>query len=246
MNISIIVPDINWCYIYYSSLVQGFRKVYKDVNFNIYFHDNKYNFLYDKENDLKITNNIEDINNSRSDLVVNLSYSVIGIDYNFYSNKTIGFIGEGDKTCCTSRSCIDLFNHIYIRKKNEKNIYELLFDIVGIDWCGEKPFISYKSKSKTKHNTTGISVKNEDIRHYIKSNLKLDLTKRWHVPIRQNPQKFVDEISKCSMLITDDIFASFVGISERKYTYYLDYEKESLNMIFFGKGKRQYISKTYK
>ncbi len=73
MNISIIVPDINWCYIYYSSLVQGFRKVYKDVNFNIYFHDNKYNFLYDKENNLKITNNIEDINHSCSDLVINLS-----------------------------------------------------------------------------------------------------------------------------------------------------------------------------
>lgn len=242
MIISIIIPDVSWQYIFISSLIRGYKKIYKNISFVLYFPQEKYNFIYQDMLDVKIVNNLDLIFEYNSNIIINLSLDKYVCERINNMNNVFGFNSNNIDNVSFDKKVFDFYDHIVLNNYSKKNIYELLFEMCDLKWSGESPFIFYKSPAKVKHNTTGISIKDDDLRHFIKNNLCLNMTRKWHVPVRSNPKKFIDEISRCEMLITDNLFASMVSVAMKKQTYYLDYEHKNMNVIFFHKGKRHFIN----
>lgn len=136
-----------------------------------------------------------------------------------------------------------------VLKKNEtseRNILQILFRIAGLRWRGDGYDLAYYPKNKTKKIKTGIAIENEELRKYVKNNLNLQQSELWHVPMKQNLLKRIDEINRCKRIVTDDLFSVHASIAMRKHVEFLDTKGLNINMEFFGNGNHIRLKNEHK
>jgi hypothetical protein len=106
----------------------------------------------------------------------------------------------------------------------------------NLTWRGEGYDLSYYPKNRNKDFKTGIAIKEINLRQYVKNNLKLKLSEMCTIPMRENILKKIDEINRCSNIVTDDLFVVHAGIALRKNVEFLDINGLSPKFEFFGRG----------
>lgn len=133
----------------------------------------------------------------------------------------VGYIFSKNKISFTCKEVEDFFNCYCLKSGCDDNILSSFFSAFGFDWNKEGFNISYKSKSKSKNDRNGVAISNDNLRTFVKQNMFSNGEKLWHIPIRQDPLKCIDEVNKCSNIVTDNIFYAFVGSFLRKKIIFL-------------------------
>lgn len=140
---------------------------------------------------------------------------------NIKCNKYVGYSFSGNTVSFSDHESELFFNHYCLKSKCETNILSSLFDVFGLSWNREGFNIRYSPKSKSKEDRSGVAISNGALRLFVKNNLFSGKERLWHVPIRHDPLKMIDEVNKCSNLVTDNIFCSFIGSFLRKKVIFL-------------------------
>jgi len=124
-----------------------------------------------------------------------------------------------------------------IMPNDNMNIFQMYYALAGMTWKGEGYNIGYYPKSKSKKNKAGIAVAHANLRNYLIEEIKLDSMKLWYIPHKKNIFKRMDEINKCSKIITDDILTLHLSLALKKYVYFLKTTPTNTKIEFFGSGE---------
>lgn len=117
------------------------------------------------------------------------------------------------------------------------NVFQMYYKLAGMTWKGEGYDIGYYPRSKSKKNRVGVAVANANLRNYLTDEIKLGSMKLWHIPYKKNVFKKMDEINKCSNIITDDVLTLHLSLALRKYVYFLKTTPINTRIEFFGNGE---------
>lgn len=161
------------------------------------------------------------------DLLINLHPSFSEENLKINSKVKLGF---------NFQELSETHDILYGDKKTSKNIFQLYFNISGIKWHGESFNFNYYPKTKTKKNRTGLFISNSNLKHYVINQLELKKSKLWNIPFKQNFFKKIDEINKCSQVITDDLLVMNLSIFLRKNVFFLKNIPCNFKLEFFGSG----------
>jgi hypothetical protein len=121
----------------------------------------------------------------------------------------------------------------------------MYFMLAGLKWHGEGYDFHYYPKSKAKKDTSGISVVNNNLKHYILGKLKLNLSEVCNLPHKKNLYNKIDELNKCQNIITDDFFTLNLALFLRKNVYFLETIPFNFPLELFGIGKVFKIPKKF-
>lgn len=173
------------------------------------------------------------------DKVINLTPTTLSCKYasSINAKERSGFFERDGSIFATNTEIENIFKMLNYKNHTSKNIFQILFKIANMTWRGESYDLCYFPKTRTKKNKTGIAIHNPDLRKFVKENLKLRLSEVWHVPIKQDILKRIDEINRCKNIVTDDLFILHASIALRKYVEFLDIEGIPSMIEFFGHGK---------
>lgn len=155
---------------------------------------------------------------------------------NLSATSKHGFIFESDKIRVTNQENEKYIEVLRNEQTTTKNILQILYRLSDLKWKGEGYDLAYYPKNRMKKRKTGVAVIDESLRVFVKENLSLDYSQLWHVPLRTNLLKRIDEINRVKHLITDDLFCAHVGIAMHKHVEFLDKINLNMNIEFFGKG----------
>lgn len=152
------------------------------------------------------------------------------------AEKKLGFVKNGNSIGCLNSEAEEGLCVLKEGASSERHILQILFRIAGLRWRGEGYDLAYYPKNKMKKGKTGIAIEDEDLRKYVKENLDLKKSELWHVPLKQNLLKRIDEINRCKYIVTDDLFTVQAAIAMRKHVEFLDSKGLNIKMEFFGNG----------
>jgi len=131
----------------------------------------------------------------------------------------------------------DSYCYAYLAgERVDSHVLQVLFKLAGLSWRGEGYDLAYYPKNKVKKGKTGVAISRDDLRSYVKDNLQLSLSELWHIPLRKNLLKRIDEINRCKRIVTDDLFTAHAAIALRKHVEFLDKDGFHAEIEFFGKG----------
>jgi len=122
-------------------------------------------------------------------------------------------------------------------EKDDMNVFQMYYALAGMTWKGEGYDIGYNPRSRSKKNRAGIAVANANLRSYLTDELELDSMRIWHIPYKKNIFKKMDEINKCSKIVTDDTLTLHLSLALRKYVYFLKTTPTNTKIEFFGNGE---------
>lgn len=154
------------------------------------------------------------------------------------SDKRIGFGIKEDSIFCYNKESEEGYNVLLHKVPSDRHILQILFRIAGLRWRGDGYGLSYFPKNKMKRGKTGIAISNDLLRRYVKENLDLKKSDMWHVPLKQDLLKRIDEINRCKRIVTDDLFTAHAAIAMKKHVEFLDTEDHNIKMEFFGNGNQ--------
>lgn len=220
-----------------SSLIKAISRSYSKAD--IYWATTSENSSLFKYNKL-IKGVYIDYENSdkQFEVIINLTPSIPAASYinNISSNKKIGFIEKDGAIFSTNIGAEEAYNVLTENKHTDKNIFQVFYRIAEMKWKGEGYDLCYFPKTKTKKSKTGIAIADENLRFFVKNNLQLGLSESWHIPLKQNLLKRIDEINVCKNIVTDDMFTLHVSIALKKHVEYLDCFGLNYSVEFFGTG----------
>lgn len=246
MNIAIIYIADPWQTLVATGLISGIKRAFGDCNISWITSNESLCLLSHNPRLSHVSSNIETLKGP-FDFVLNLTINLEIAKYleNIRSGARFGFFyhKESNKLDFCDKNAFDYFDSLYRNQYTNKTFIQLLFRTLGITWKGESYSLCYYPKNKSKKDKTGIAIGDNSLRSYVKNNLKLDLTDLWHIPLRKNILKRIDEINRCNIIVTDDIFTAHAAVAMRKMVYFLDTQELSFGLEFFGRGQHYRINK---
>jgi hypothetical protein len=81
--------------------------------------------------------------------------------------------------------------------------------------------INFVNKVKKDRSESGVAIKNDLLRMYVKNAFFADNDRLWHIPIRSNLVKRYSECNAVKSIVTDDIFCALAGYSLGKDVIFL-------------------------
>ncbi len=123
--------------------------------------------------------------------------------------------------------------------------FQMYYKLAGMTWKGEGYDIGYYPRSRSKKNRAGIAVANANLRNYLTDEIELGSMKLWHIPYKKNVFKRMDEINKCSKIVTDDMLTLHLSLALRKYVYFLKTNPINTKIEFFGNGEIYEVPKRF-
>lgn len=228
-----------------SSVIKGLKKKYiQEEPLHIYcvVMYTQCEQIYKYNKNVKKVYNIHkvpyEVQKMHFDLVINLDPNFDEDKY-FWTNATerkgFNYDEVGEKT----------WQYMYDCKKTRKNLFQMYFLLAGLKWHGEGYDFHYYPKTKTKKNTSGISVVNNNLKHYILGKLKLQLSEVKNIPYKRNLFNRIDELNRCHNIITDDFFTFNLALFLRKNVYFLETVPFNFPLELFGIGKVFKIPKRF-
>jgi len=227
-----------WEALVVSSLLCGLPREFGEAN--IYWAtslDNAPLFLYNKKVQ-KVYLDGEPIDH-HFNLTINLTPSMQPAQYVAAVNSDVklGFIENDGAIISTGQDAETSYRIMAGDQNTDRNMFQVMFRIAGLKWKGEGYDLAYFPKTKTKKRKTGVAIADPELRTFVKDNLSLGLSEIWHIPIKRNLLKRIDEINRCKNIVTDDLFTLHAAIALRKHVEFLDVVGISSAVEFFGNGK---------
>jgi len=164
------------------------------------------------------------------DLFINLHPSFDPADFEsiqYHTAKGFGFDDNLNGICDAMQRDIS----------SKMTYLQAYFRLCGMRWSGNGYHINYHPRTKSKNNRAGLALANANLRDFIRNSVKTGVMKIWNIPRKQNVFKRIDEINKCSHIITDDEFTAHVAISFRKYVHFLRIRNYGFKMEYFNNGQ---------
>jgi len=207
-------------------VLRGLRKVYNNPNIDVLVSDEEHKLVFKYSKNVKNVFCKKDIVPDKIyDVLINLSPDELG---SLTAKEMHGFGTENGN---------QFYDVLFGEKKINKNIFQVYYNLSGMAWHGESYDFRYNPKCRQKKNRTGILVANTNLKRYIIEKLKLDKGVIWEIPFKTNMTKRLDEINKCTNVITDDFFTMHMSIYLRKYVFFLETLPKTTKTELFGNGK---------
>jgi hypothetical protein len=124
----------------------------------------------------------------------------------------------------------------YVRIPSTANQFQLVFGLAGLKWRGEGYDLRYYPRNRSKHTLTGVAIRDQGLRDFVFSNLSLQKTRLWRVPIKMNIRKQIDEVNRCKQIVTDDITIAHGALALRKNVEFLTSRLLPFKLEMFGAG----------
>lgn len=228
-----------------SSVIKGLKKKYKEkIPFHLYsfVSNQESNSVFKYNNNIKLSYIIDktpkEFKEKEFDLIINLNPEFSEEKYfTLKSKEKLGF-NYTEKGNITKE-------FMYDGKKTQKNIFQMYYILAGLKWKGEGYSFYYHPKYKNKKDRTGLYITNENLFNYITKRLKLDLSNIWNIPQRKNIFRKLDEINKCSQVVTNDFFILNLALSLRKNVFFLETEPFNHKLELFNCGKVFQVPKRF-
>jgi len=244
MQALIISNGKPWEAVASSSLIKRFRREHKEINI-ILVTKPEYRCMF------KYNKNIDDIFDAQTSLHQNfdIAINVTPDDESGNILKTVssknkyGFLSS---TSSANKGAEDVLEILLGNKVTKKNYFQLIIRAADIIWKGDGYDLSYYPKSKMRKRKTGIAVKDDRLRKFVKDNLVLNCSELWHIPIRKDLLKRLDEINRVRHIITDDLFFVHAGIAMKKHVEFLDIDNLNMSIEFFGKGHHHAVKNDFR
>lgn len=209
-------------------VLRGLRKVYANDNPNIdvLVSDEEHKAVFAGSKNIKqVYCKADPFTDKSYDILINLSPDKLGA---LTAKEVYGFGTEqGDK----------FYDVLYGDRKVNKNIFQVYYNLAGMAWHGESYDVRYNPKGKKKKNRTGVLVANVNLKRYIIEKLKIDEGVIMELPFKANMNKRMDEINKCTNIITDDFFTMHLSVYLRKHVFFLETLPQTTKIELFGNGK---------
>lgn len=122
-------------------------------------------------------------------------------------------------------------------EETNMNMFQIFYRIAGLTWKGESCDLPYYPKTRSKKNRAGVAVAHASLRRYIEDNLDLNSMRIWTVPHRKNVLRHMDEINRCSAIVTDNLLTANLAVLLRKEIHYMMTLPLNFKLEFFGTGK---------
>lgn len=116
------------------------------------------------------------------------------------------------------------------------NQFQVLFGIALRSWKGEGYELNFYPRSRCKHSLTGFAIKSSVAKDLIWSKLKLEQSRAWRIPFREDYPKQLDEINRCGRIVTDDQRVLHLSLALRKKVVFLSQGPLPCRIEFFGQG----------
>lgn len=162
------------------------------------------------------------------DLLVNLSPTIHPADPVVSAKELLGFSFKENSA--------EFYDILHGNRRTQMNIFQVYFKLAGLIWRGEGYGVNYYPRSKVRRNSVAISVDHAKLRHYVIDNLSVDTIRTMLIPYKKNIFRRMDEINRCTSVITDDQLTMHLGLFLRKYVHFLEAIPMNTQPIFFGQG----------
>lgn len=231
MKLMLVQPEnINDCLIV-TSLLKIFNKDYDIIDVLVNDKNCASIFRFNKEINKvyiinKLPNNIENI---EYDKVINFSPAFSDNIINFNSNDKSGFNYDLNINKC--------YQMLYCNKKTDKNIYQIYFNVAGLNWKGERPNFKYFPRNKLERDKIGLCLVNKNLKDYVMNKLKLSNSKLWIIPPKKNILKRSDYLNVCPSIITDDFLTMNLSINFNKEVFFLKTLPYNFKIENFNQGE---------
>lgn len=103
----------------------------------------------------------------------------------------------------------------------ETSIWESVANHFSVPFLEPKFSIKIKNKTRKNRSISGVAIKNNNLRSYVKNAFFIEDNRLWHVPVRQNLIKRYDECNTVESIVTDDIFCALSGFAMNKDVIFL-------------------------
>ena len=133
---------------------------------------------------------------------------------------------------------------LYENEPNPMNQFQFYYKLAGLSWRGEGYDILYYPRTKFKNNSLGIAIANTNLKNYVTDNLFVPILKQYCLPHKKNILRKIDEINRCSKIVTDDYLVLNIALHLRKYVYFLQTIPRNFKIEFFGSGEIYNVSHT--
>jgi hypothetical protein len=181
---------------------------------------------------------IEDGTTDVYDTAINFSLSDLatGLMRDINASKKYGYGKAANGISFFNEGADRHYRATHIGIPTDANLFQLVFGLAGRTWQGEGYCLQYFPRNRTRHSLTGVAMKDDRIRNYIYSNLKLDKTRLWKIPFKHNILKQIDETNRCKSIITDDFVIFNIALSLRKNVEYIIRKPPAFKLELFGSG----------
>jgi hypothetical protein len=112
----------------------------------------------------------------------------------------------------------------------KENLWKKISNYFEIEYTDPKFRLAISLKSKSNRAESGVAIRSDDLRHYVKTSFFADNDRLWHVPVRKNLIKRYDECNTVENLITDDYFCALSAYSCGKKVIFLKLYKSTFDI----------------
>ena len=244
MRILVMNHGEPWSALASTSLIKGLSRKYGDIVLDWATTENNIGiFRYNKKiHELIIgTKTISE----GYDLAINLdpsSEEYLSMFMDIKATDKMGFGEKGGNPIALNKESEKILPILLNESKTSRHYLQIVYRITGMVWKGQGYHLAYYPRNKMKRKKTGIAVHHDKLRRYTKENLTLNYSDIWHVPMRHNVLKRIDEVNRVRQIVTDDLLCVHAAISMKKQVEYLDVNDLNMEIEFFGKGYHHRIT----
>jgi hypothetical protein len=172
------------------------------------------------------------------DIAINFSPQVTCTEIMELANADVKFgYGKLDDNLSFFNQGAELhYKYRYIGAPTRTNLLQLTYNLAGMKWQGEGYYLAYFPRNRAKKSLTGLVIRDQLLRTYIRENIKLAKSRIHVVPFKRDVLKQVDEINRCKNLVTDDYGILHLGLALRKNVEMIVKRKPTFGVEFFGSG----------
>lgn len=140
--------------------------------------------------------------------------------------KTYDLIINADPDPLFSKFLIHKYSNVEsmqhcIYESGDVSIWQSIAQHFSVPFLEPKFSIKIKNKTRKNRSISGVAIKNNSLRIYVKNAFFAEDNRLWHVPVRQNLIKRYDECNTVASIVTDDIFCALSGFAMNKDVIFL-------------------------
>jgi hypothetical protein len=214
-----------------SSLNKGLLKQYKDADITWIVDNSECASIFQYTKNCKAVLASEFLHTEYEpfDILINLSPNVHPADPVLKYKEFIGFNG--------SEESLVYYEVIYGNRKTSMNPFQVYYRLAGMKWRGEGYGIVYYPKTRVKKDWVAVAIDRNKLRHYVNDNLVAKNAFRMLLlPYKKNVYRRMDEINRCSFIITDDLLTLHLSLFLRKQVHFLETFQLNSEPELFGNG----------
>ena len=129
-----------------------------------------------------------------------------------------------------------------IYKIQEHSIWSLICGVFNVNSDLPNFKFNFPNKAKNNKSDSGVAIKDDRLRMYVKTAFFADNNRLWHIPVRLNLLKRYDECNTVRSIVTDDIFCALSGYSMGKDVIFLKTHNVLPNISILNKLHIQDVS----